>query len=332
VALDGSDAARRPSFPSSMRTLFLPHAEVVQRLDALSLLAPMRDGFVAHSRGRTAPGLVRATSLPESVIARVTGVGLVPGLPAYSVSSAATSAEGAEHATLLLHDLETGKLLACLEAVHLRAIALALGIAIAADVLARPDASRVAVIGTSDGTLRLLKMLRLVRSLRQIRVLEPRPERAEAVAGRAYRELLLPVRVSRNVGEAVEDAELVLVTAGARGAAPLEWVPDGCHVAVVDPALRDAAPAAELLSPSLRRRARVVVDDRAIAREAGWPDGEIDAELGEVLAAPSVRPPSEVTVHATVGLPFQELLAAWQVFDSAREDPELPRLELTGRR
>jgi len=130
----------------------------------------------------------------------------------------------------------------------------------------------------------------------------------------------------------VEDAELVLVTAGARGAAPLEWVPDGCHVAVVDPALRDAAPAAELLSPSLRRRARVVVDDRAIAREAGWPDGEIDAELGEVLAAPSVRPPSEVTVHATVGLPFQELLAAWQVFDSAREDPELPRLELTGRR
>ncbi|HZW90509.1 MAG TPA: ornithine cyclodeaminase family protein [Myxococcaceae bacterium] len=315
-----------------MRTLFLPHAEVVQRLDALSLLAPMRDGFIAHSRGRTAPGLVRATTLPGRGIARVTGVGLVPDLPAYSVSSAATPADGVEHATLLLHDLESGKLLACMEAVHLRAIALALGIAIAADVLARPEASRVAVLGTSDGTLRLLKMLRLVRSLRQIRVLEPRPERAEEVAGRAYRELSLPVRVSQDVEDAVQDAELVLVTAGVTGAAPLKTVPEGCHVAVVDPALRDAAPAAELLSSDLRRRAVVVVDDRSVAREAGWTDAEIDAELGQVLAEPPVRTATEVTVHATVGLPFQELLAAWQVFDSARENPELPRLELTRRR
>lgn len=315
-----------------MRTLFLPHPEVVQRLDALSLLAPMREGFIAHSRGRTAPGLVRAKGLPGGSIARVTGVGLVPDLPAYSVSSAATSPEGAEHATLLLHDLESGKLLACMEAVHLRAIALALGIAIAADVLARAEASRVAVLGTSDGTLRFLKMLRLVRSLRQIRVLEPRPQRAEEVAGRAYRELSLPVRVSRDVEDAVQDAELVLVTAGAAGVAPLETVPEGCHVAVVDPALRDAAPAAGLLSASLRKRARVVVDDRSIAREAGWADGEIDAELGQVLAEPPARTATEVTVHATVGLPFQELLAAWQVFDSAREDPELPRLELTQRR
>ena len=315
-----------------MRTLFLPHSEVVQRLDALSLLAPMREGFIAHSRGRTAPGLVRATALPGRGIARVSGVGLVPELPAYSVSSAATSADGVEHATLLLHDLESGKLLACLEAVHLRAIALALGIAIAADVLARPEASRVAVIGTSDGTLRFLKMLRLVRSLRQIRVLEPRAERAEEFAGRAYRELSLPVRVSRDVAEAVDDAELVLLTTGASGVAPLETVPEGCHVAVVDPALRDAVATSELLAPALRTRARVVVDDRSIAREAGWADGEIDAELGQVLSEPPVRTASEITVHATVGLPFQELLAAWQVFDSARENPELPRLELTERR
>jgi ornithine cyclodeaminase len=314
-----------------MRTLFLPHAEVVSRLDALALLGPMREGFIAHSRGQTAPGLVRATLVPRMGVARVTGVGRVPGLPAYSVSSAATSAEGMEHATLLLHDAETGKLLACMEAVHLRAVALALGIAIAADVLARPDASRVAVLGTSDGTLRLLKMLRLVRSLRQIRVLEPRAERAEMVAGRAYRELALPVRVSGDVAEAVDDAELVLVTAGAPDVAPLEAVPDGCHIAVVDPALRDAVPAAELLSPALRTRARVVVDDTRIAREAGWEVGEIDAELGAVLAEPPIRDPEEVTVHATVGLPFQELLAAWQVFDSAREDPSLPRLELTQR-
>ena len=312
-----------------MRTLFLPHTEVVQRLDALSLLAPMREGFIAHSRGRTAPGLVQATSLPAGGIARVTGVGLVPDLPAYSVSSAATSPDGVEQATLLLHDLATGKLLACLEAVHLRAIALALGIAIAADVLARPEASRVAVLGTSDGTLRFRKMLRLVRSLRQIRVLEPRPDRAEEVAGRVYRELSLPVRVSQEVEDAVQDAELVLVTAGA---ALLETVPEGCHVAVVDPALRDSVPAAGLLSESLRRRARVVVDDRSIAREAGWAESEIDAELGEVLAEPLVRTATEVTVHVSVGLPFQELLAACQVFDSAREDPELPRLELTRRR
>ena len=51
-----------------------------------------------------------------------------------------------------------------------------------------------------------------------------------------------------------------------------------------------------------------------------------------MLSEPPARTATEVTVHATVGLPFQELLAAWQVFDSAREEPELPRLELTRRR
>jgi len=36
-----------------MRTIFLPRAEVVRRLDALSLLAPMRVGFRAHSGAHT---------------------------------------------------------------------------------------------------------------------------------------------------------------------------------------------------------------------------------------------------------------------------------------
>ena len=100
------------------------------------------------------------------------------------------------------------------------------------------------------------------------------------------------------------------------------------YVWLVDPALRNVVPAAELLAPGVRRRARVVVDDRSIAVEAGWGKEEIDAELGEVLSGPEARTESEVTVHTTVGLPFQELLAAWQVFESARENPELPRLEL----
>src|SRR5262249_36622913 len=77
---------------------------------------------------------------------------------------------------------------------------------------------------------------------------------------------------------------------------------------------------------------RVVVDDRSIAREAGWADAEMDAELGQVLSEPPVRTATEVTVHATVGLPFQEPLAAWQVVDSAPRAPEAPRLVATGRR
>jgi len=72
------------------------------------------------------------------------------------------------------------------------------------------------------------------------------------------------------------------------------------------------------------RAATVVVDQVDLARGAGAlaPDGLRDlrpATLGEVLAGrhPGRSGPAELTVYAPVGLPWQDLAAAWIAFQAA---------------
>lgn len=52
---------------------------------------------------------------------------------------------------------------------------------------------------------------------------------------------------------------------------------------------------------------------------AGLGPEAIDAELGEILAGSSSgrSSPDQVTIFGAVGLPFQDLCAAWQVYRAA---------------
>jgi ornithine cyclodeaminase len=55
-----------------------------------------------------------------------------------------------------------------------------------------------------------------------------------------------------------------------------------------------------------------------------------DGELGEVLAGekPGRRSTDDVTLFASVGPAFLDLLAAWHVYEGARHDESLTRIDL----
>ena len=62
---------------------------------------------------------------------------------------------------------------------------------------------------------------------------------------------------------------------------------------------------------------------------AGLGEASIHAELGEILAGlrPGRTSPEQLTLFCTVGLPFQDLAAAWHVYQAALGDEDVRRVD-----
>ena len=76
---------------------------------------------------------------------------------------------------IVLHDLATGRPRALLESSYLTALRTALTGALAVDILALPEATRVAIIGARAQGRSQLQALRMVRPIKSVCVLDPSP-------------------------------------------------------------------------------------------------------------------------------------------------------------
>lgn len=303
-----------------MLTAVLSRADVSRNMQALRLLSELRDAFSAKVRSASVQTLRFDAPVPggSTLVRQAT----LPGLPAYSVT---VRAEWPDHelarSVLQLHDSSSGKLLAVMDANHLMGLRAALESALAADVLARPDAKRVAVLGSGTAASGAIKALRLVRTIDRVLLYEPDLAANTELALRLQTSLVASVRGVDTAAEAVAGADLVVLT----GHVPLptDALAPGAHVTVLA-ADRFTAPP---LPAALLARARRVCDARQ--PEPAW-GGPFHAELGEVLRgdAPGRRGPEDLTVFVSVGPAFLDLLAAWHVYESAREDEGLTRLDL----
>ena len=309
-----------------MSTLLLTRTDVQRSMEALSLLEEMREAFRADAARPEAALACVQTALHPGGWVRGSFPGTLPGIPAYTVkvqtggTGSASPARGVVH----LHALDTGALLAVMDAAPLRALGLGVVGALAADVLARPDASRVALIGAGPLAGAQLKSLRLVRSLQHVRVYDEDTARAVEFSARMYKAVNLPVRPAVSVEEALEDADVVITTT--LGREPLLFpgmARAGTHIT----ALGADAPGLAELSAGLWRQSSCFVDG------AGLPPAEgpmpVPTALGQVLAGarPGRRDAAEVTVFGALGPPWQDLVAAWHVWQGARGDDTLRRVE-----
>lgn len=317
-----------------METLLLTRADVARHLEALSLLQALREGFARHSSDhREALRPARApVGLEGSSV--VVFPGLVPGVPAFSVRSQADfpRSDPPSSGVLQLFDRSTGEILAVMESGQLIRLRTGLAAALSADVLARTDASKVALVGAGRQSRVALKCLRLVRSLAQVRIYDPDPARAEALAQETYQSLALPARAVPRLEEALEGAHLVVCAT--RAFEPLLYpgmVANGCHVI----SLGGDEPGKVELSASLVRQSKYFCDDRGLTLSSGtlatlgMGEESIAAELGEVISGtlPGRSSPEEVTLFTSVGLAFEDLLAAWSVYESAKQDESVRRID-----
>lgn len=219
----------------------------------------------------------------------------------------------------ILNSGATGVPLAVLDARVLTLWRTAAASALAARFLARPDASRLAVIGAGALAPYVARAHASVRPIREIRVWNRTLERAEAMAAKLREDGLDAVATTER-GEAIGWADIV--SSATLSSAPLvegQFLRAGQHVDLVGgftPTMREA-------DDEAIRRSRIYVDTRGGALKEGGDivipiaNGLIRAEdvqgdLFELAAgkAPLRGSPDEITLFKSVGTAIEDLAAA----------------------
>ncbi|MFW6027310.1 MAG: ornithine cyclodeaminase family protein [bacterium] len=312
-----------------MSTLLLTRSDIASVIEAEALLAALRNAFIACS-ARSEQAMRIPVPLPADEEARgasgmILAPGLIPGVPAYSVKVHAKfpGQSPAIRGLLILHDVRTGEVLAVLESSYLTAWRTGLLAALAADVLAKPDARSVSVLGAGAQGRSVLAALRLVRPLESVCLYDTSGPAARAFAADASCRGLR-VTIAKSVDEAAAAAGIVVMATWASEPFLLRrHLTPGMHVITLG---ADQPGKCEVSADALSA-AVVVVDDRDLALDMGAPGNaglgpeSIHAELGEVLSGAKQGRTSdaEVTIFAGAGLAFQDLAAGWLVYRRARE-------------
>jgi ornithine cyclodeaminase len=224
---------------------------------------------------------------------------------------------------LLVLDAETGIPQAVMEGDSLTALRTGAAGGLAADLLARKDASTAALFGAGVQGRSQLAAACAVRSIRRVMVVDPSPE----AAARLVEEILTwpdapQAVVAASSAESVRQADLIM--AATTAAAPVfdgKDVSPGTHITGVG----SFTPEMQEIDASLIRRAYVVVDGREGAKaEAGdliMAGASIDAELGEIINGdkPGRRDDEQITFFKSVGMAAQDAAAAAAVLTAAED-------------
>jgi len=302
-------------------TLILNAADVASLLDAPVLLDALRSGFLA--RGPSPTGQRVRADLPGPGTATALLPGLVDGIPAYTVKVNAKfpAARPALRGVVCLHSLEDGRLLAILDSASLTAWRTGLAAALATDVLARPGAGTVGVVGAGAQAELVLTGLFRLRPVTRLTVTDLDPARARRLAERHGGSGRADARVASDAREVAAASEIVVLATWSR--TPLLRLADlrpGQHLT----SLGVDEPGKAELADDVLRSATLVVDDEDLVRQAGVLAPEClrdvrPAQLSQVLAGtrPGRSGSDELTVYAPVGLPWQDLAAAWIAYQAA---------------
>jgi ornithine cyclodeaminase len=288
-------------------------AEVLTALARDELFQPLRSvarppgaggfiGLMPAYRGGSAP----AYALKEIVV--------VPDNP--------TRGLDAHQGSVILHDGQTGQLVAVLNASPVTEIRTAAVSAVATRALARPDAERVAILGAGVQARAHVHAMRAVLDDPEIRIWARRLEAAEALAGE------VGAIVAPSVDAALFGAEVVCTTTAAtEPVVERRWLARGAHVNAVGA----FGPGRELDTETVATSS-FFVDRRESALNEGGDYGaaaaegaigpdHIKAELGEVLAGlhPGREHEDELTVFKSYGIGVEDLATAELVVERARE-------------
>jgi ornithine cyclodeaminase/alanine dehydrogenase-like protein (mu-crystallin family) len=311
-------------------TLVLSEPDVRLLLDMESCIEAMADVLSALARGelhlplrsvvkpREAEGLFGLMPSyrggPEPLWA-LKEIVIAPGNPARGLD--------AHQGAVLLHDGETGQLVAVVNASPVTEIRTAAVSAVATRALARPDAQLVAILGAGVQARAHARAMRAVLGDPEIRIWARRPHGAEALAEE------IGATVAPSVEDALSDADVVCTTTGAREpVVERRWLARGAHVNAVGaclPTTRELdteTVAQSSFFTDRRESALAEAGDYVLAAAEGavGPD-HIRAELGEVLIGshPGREREDELTVFESLGIAVEDLAAAELVVRRARE-------------
>ena len=229
---------------------------------------------------------------------------------------------------IVLADADRGTPFAILDSALITTLRTAAATAIAADRLARRDASVVSIIGCGTQGRASLDALRLVRDVREAFVFDVDRAAADRLASEASRDFGIGVRAAASIDEAIGSADVVVTCTPSR-AAFLErrHLRPGLFIAAVGA----DNPEKHELAPEVLRDAKVVADIADQAAKMGdlhhaiaagiVSRDDIHGELADVLCGrvPARTSAGEIFVFDSTGTALQDVAAASIAYARALE-------------
>ncbi len=215
---------------------------------------------------------------------------------------------------ILLFDQESGRLTVAIEAGKLNAYRTAAADAVAADALARADASTLVIFGAGHQAAYECAALARIRPLKRVLIVARDRDRGTAFAASVSK--LGPDAQVEEAEVACAVADIIVTATASR--APLfdaDWVRPGTHLA----SMGSDATGKQEMPPALFPRAALFCDLPSQSRSIGeFQHAEASAHLiaiGDVLAGrhPGRRSDAEITVFDSSGLSVQDLYIARHV-------------------
>ena len=317
-----------------MKTRILTQSDVYALLTMNDCVPVMTDVLKTLARGDAAQPLRNVMRLPD-------GRGLLGMMPAYlgaprSIGVKVITVIPGNHGTefdahqgaILLFEADHGCLLSVMDASSVTAIRTAAISGVATDLLARKDATKVAILGSGVQAGTHLAAMREVREIQHVSVWSCSGANALAFATRESRRHEIAVEAVADAREAVTDADIICTTTSAHepvlsGA----WIRSGTHINAVGACL----PTCRELDTEAVRRSRFYMDRReSVQNESGdylipLEEGAITedhlvGEIGDVLLdqCPGRRTRDEVTLFKSLGLAVEDLAAAYHVYEKAK--------------
>jgi ornithine cyclodeaminase/alanine dehydrogenase-like protein (mu-crystallin family) len=307
--------------------LVLAAADVHAVLDYTDCAAAMRGALTALTAGRAQQPL-RTVIKPDGA------AGIVALMPAYLADgegcyglkalciTPANPAAGldAHQGVVLLSDGKTGAPVAILNASALTEIRTAAVSVVATELLARPDADTLAVIGSGVQARAHIRALDQARPLSEVRVASRDQESARRLAAALRGQTRAPVRSCESARAAVDGADIIVTaTSSPEPVLQRDWVVPGTHINAVGACLPNAREldtatvAACVLIADRRESVLAESGDYLLAAADGavGPD-HIRAELGELLlgGAHGRVAAEDITTFESLGLAIEDLAAA----------------------
>jgi alanine dehydrogenase len=325
--------------------LVVSRREVEELLDVDALIEALAGAMADLSAGRA--------SVPRRVGAMVDErQGMLAAMPGYSPAAGALASKlvtlfpenagtdlPTHQAVIVVFDPANGRPEALLDGTAITAIRTAAGSALATRLLAREEATTLAILGTGVQARAHAQAVTRVRRFEELRIAGRDRSRASALAAELGDELDVTVSAAASWAEACAGADVVCATTHpVEPVVRREWLDGGTHVNSVG-----YNPAGREVDDATVAEARIVVESRAAAL-APPPSGSTDltepiargliadvhAEIGEIVAgaAPGRSSREEITLYKSVGVAVQDAAAAALVLRAAREGGRGREVEL----
>lgn len=324
----------------SPAVLLLDAAQIAALMPVADAIPVMSDMFAALAREQIHLPLRQIVRPPEALGAKGL-LGMMPafvgaaagGMPVYGAKVGtffpgnSQLGKDPHQGCVLLMSGETGELLAVMNAAEITGIRTAAVTGLATRLLARHDATRLALIGAGHQAHWHLAALAAARPLQHVRVASRSLASAQAFVDLEQPNYGFRLEAAESVEAAVRDADIVVtVTNTTEPVLQAGWIAPGTHVNLIG----SSTPRHREADTALMARAELFVDRRestvnesgdylAAAAEGRIGPDDLLAELGELVIGqhPGRTNAETVTLFKSLGMGAQDVALAAALYQRA---------------